>query len=172
MDDGRHYTATFHAADDPDARGWHLQAHDAEGSFITSWWYVSLDACKRFVEEIESARMNTNGDVPEKPRFAPIGTMTIPTMMNQPEETRGICQDIVDGLVTTGAFDRMQLESMTPEEFIQSCEFRLVVDSSVSDQIATGELRRVTLSDGRNVLVDGDCQATDEEIRAALEGEP
>jgi hypothetical protein len=64
MDDGRHYAATFHPADDPDAQGWHLQAYDAEGSFVTSWWYVSFDACKRFVEQIESTRMNTNGNAP------------------------------------------------------------------------------------------------------------
>jgi hypothetical protein len=64
MDDGRGYTATFHPADDPDAQGWHLEAHDAEGSFVASWWYRSLDTCKRFVEQIESARMNTNGNPP------------------------------------------------------------------------------------------------------------
>jgi hypothetical protein len=39
-------------------------------------------------------------------------------------------------------------------------------------QLASGELRRVTLSDGRGVLVDGDCLHTDDEIRAAYEGSP
>jgi hypothetical protein len=40
--------------------------------------------------------------------------------------------------------------------------------AEIARQLASGELRRVTLSDGRGVLVDGDCTHTDDEIRAAI----
>jgi hypothetical protein len=67
---------------------------------------------------------------------------------------------LIDDLVAAGA-DREHFESLTPDQFARFCETTL--------QIASGELRRVTLSDGRGVLVDGDCTHTDEEIRAAVE---
>jgi hypothetical protein len=83
-------------------------------------------------------------------------------MTDETDEMRRIRLDMIDGLVAKGA-DREHLESLTPEQFARFCELSL--------QLATGELRRVTLSDGRGVLVDGDCLHTDEEIRAAMEDE-
>jgi hypothetical protein len=46
--------------------------------------------------------------------------------------------------------------------------FRLL---ALALRIEAGELRRVELSDGRAVLIDGDDPHTDEEIRAAYEAQ-
>lgn len=81
-------------------------------------------------------------------------------MTDETEDQRRLRLDMIDDLVAKGA-DREHFESMTPEQFARFCEIGL--------KLATGELRRVTLADGRGVLVDGDCEHTDEEIRAAME---
>jgi hypothetical protein len=56
---------------------------------------------------------------------------------------RQMGKELSDSLV------RWHLESLTPGQFQRVCE--------IAQQIATGTLRRVTLSDGSGVLVDGDC---------------
>jgi hypothetical protein len=41
-----------------------------------------------------------------------------------------------------------------------------------ADQVASGDWRRITLSNGQGLLVEADDPRTDEEIRTALEGRP
>jgi hypothetical protein len=60
------------------------------------------------------------------------------------------------------AATRAHLDSLTEEQFINFC--RIMVDE------ADGKLRRITLDDGTGVLVDGDCTATDEEVRGWFSG--
>jgi hypothetical protein len=61
--------------------------------------------------------------------------------------------------------DKAHLDNMTEEQFATFLENLLATRL----RIDSGELRRVTLSDGSGVLVDGDCEHTDAEIRVAVE---
>jgi hypothetical protein len=96
-------------------------------------------------------------------------------------------QELIDGLAVDGA-DREHLEAMTDEGFARFAAVMLLTSADklrelfgdraeetlrvAAEIAAVGDsrgLRRVTLADGRGVLVDPDCIHTDDEIRAAYE---
>jgi hypothetical protein len=76
--------------------------------------------------------------------------------------------ELIEQLAGGDAHITAHLNSLTDEEFGQFVE--------IAVQLASGVLRRVTLSDGRGVLVDGDCLAqgntnrSDELIDMVLQG--
>ncbi|KAA0077237.1 N-acetyltransferase [Mycolicibacterium sp. P9-64] len=98
-------------------------------------------------------------------------------------------RDLIEMMASTGA-DRDHLESLTGEQFrrlmavmvlTNAEELRKLKPDRADDALAAAReatgftdkaLRRVTLPDGSGVLVDGDCEHTDDEIRNTFEDEP
>jgi GNAT superfamily N-acetyltransferase len=105
-----------------------------------------------------------------------------------PTEDADQRREIIDTLVAGGA-DRDHLESLTGEQFMRLMALAALTHADQLRQIdpdgaaaalaaareATGfvdrDLRRVTLADGTGVLVDGNCDHADDEIRNAVEGD-